>query len=527
MATLNLGRVRIVFKGDFASNNGVTLEFFDAVTYGGSLYLVTANTVVVDDSDTGNRPPTVAGQASFLKITQGVEFLGRWEDDGSGTAAAKSARIYYPNQIVQFGPNTYIAVQEVPADRPDPFTEVYNETGYWTVLAKGFGNYIPNYDGTQTLDPGDIVNYQSSLWLAISTVDPGETPATNSNLFDRLDGRLDAKGQWQSGVIYELSDTVVFHGSTYTVIANSTNNVPVNNDGSVNNDWEILTEGFAFAGEYDFNNQEGYYKNEMLIYAGATYLVLQKTIFGQTPDNSPSYFQLIVPSDAIKESDFTVDGFIVRSNAEITVDQNTYLTQNQNITITGQGAGSGTNSIPLSLTVDAITDQALATDTETTDINTRLFGSVNVGGGVFELRQIDANLLRPDVVTDFEGSDGIERTSSESGGIITLGVNDKIIANLDPVTETNLVPDIAASDEFMIRDTAEEKLYAVSYQQLLNKLNTQIIGGQVDGVTNFRALIDTPTSYSGFGGGYLRVNEAENAIEFAEDDILLQILIFG
>ena len=71
MATLNLGRVRIVFKGDFAANNGVTLEFFDAVTYGGSLYLVTANTVVVDDSDTGNRPPTVAGQASFLKITQG------------------------------------------------------------------------------------------------------------------------------------------------------------------------------------------------------------------------------------------------------------------------------------------------------------------------------------------------------------------------------------------------------------------------------------------------------------------------
>jgi len=136
-------------------------------------------------------------------------------------------------------------------------------------------------------------------------------------------------------------------------------------------------------------------------------------------------------------------------------------------------------------------------------------------------------LLRPDVVTDFEGSDGIERTSSESGGIITLGVNDKIIANLDPVAETNLVPDIAAGDEFMIRDTAEEKLYAVSYQQLLNKLNTQIVGGQVDGVTNFRALIDTPTSYSGFGGGYLRVNEAENAIEFAEDDILLQILIFG
>lgn len=523
MATLNLGRVRIVFKGTYSSNNGQTLEFFDAVTYGGSLYLVTAETVLIDDTDNGNRPPTPTGQLSFLKITEGVQFLGKWDDDGND----KSAIVYYPNQIVQYGPNTFIAINEIPVGRPDPFTENFNNSGYWTVLAKGFGNYVPNYDGTQALDPGDIINYQSSLWLALEQINPGTTPATDTNKFDRLDGRLDAKGQWQSGVIYELSDTVVFHGSTYTVVANSTINKPVNNDGSINSAWEILTEGFSFAGDYDFNNQEGYYKNEMLIYAGATYLVLQKTIFGQTPDNSPSYFQLIVPSDAITESQFSVDGFIVRSNAQITIDQNTYLTQNQNITLTGQGSGSGTTSIPFTLTVDAVTDQIQATALESTDANTRLFGSVDVGGGNFELRQIDANTLRPDVVTDFEGSDGIERTSSDSGGIITLGVNDKIIANLDPVTETNLVPDIAAGDEFMIRDTVEEKLYAVSYQQLLNKLNTQIIGGQVDGVTNFRALIDTPTSYAGFGGGYLRVNEAENAIEFAEDDILLQILIFG
>jgi hypothetical protein len=79
----------------------------------------------------------------------------------------------------------------------------------------------------------------------------------------------------------------------------------------------------------------------------------------------------------------------------------------------------------------------------------------------------------------------------------------------------------------MYRDAANETLQSISYQQLVNKLNTQIVGSNVDGVTNFRALIDTPNSYAGFKGGYLRINQAENAIEFAEDDILLQILIFG
>ena len=72
MATLNLGRVRLNFKGEYSTLNGTDLEFFDAVTHSGSLYVVTATGITtVVDTDSGNRPPSTTGQSS-LKRSQKV-----------------------------------------------------------------------------------------------------------------------------------------------------------------------------------------------------------------------------------------------------------------------------------------------------------------------------------------------------------------------------------------------------------------------------------------------------------------------
>jgi len=523
MATLNLGRVRMVFKGDFESYNGQQLEFFDAVTFAGSLYVVKVETVTVDDSDNGNRPPTPNGQASFLQITEGVSFLGAWSEDQTGL----SDRIYYKNQIVQYGPNTFIALQTVPIGRANPNVDLYTGSGYWEVLAKGFGNYIPNFNSTQDLDPGDIISYDSTVWLAIETVAVGENPSTDPDKFERLDGRLDPKGNWQAGTLYETSDVVVFHGTTYVVIAPSTSNKPVNQTGDINQDWQLLVQGFDWVGEFDPTSYEGYYKGDIVVYDTSTYVVLEKTQFQQNPYNTPTKFQLLLNGDSLQESDFTVDGFLVRKDAVITIDENTYLQENQNINLTGDATGSGKTNIAVTLTVDAVINQSTATESETNALQTTFLGAIETAPNTFELRKFSPELIRADLPNDFTPDGGIERISSETGPFVTLGLNDKIIANLDGTTETNLVPDLDAADQFMYRDAANETLQSISYQQLVNKLNTQIVGSNVDGVTNFRALIDTPNSYAGFKGGYLRINQAENAIEFAEDDILLQILIFG
>jgi len=525
MATLNLGRVRIDFRGDYTSLNGQTLVFFDAVTFAGSLYVVKVAEVVVDDSATGNRPPTANGQNSFLKITEGVEFTGRWDNDGQGT----SNRIYFQNQLVQYGPNTFIALQEIAIGSENPYIEWVNDTGTWAIISKGFGNYIPNYDGSQTLDPGDLINWNGSIWLAIVNVDVNQTPTSHPDYYDRLDTRLDPQGEWQVGTAYETSDAVVYYGSTYVVTSNNpTTTRPVDTaTGQVNQNWELLTEGIVYSGDFD-NRSIGYFKNEIIRYNDATYIVLEKTYFGQNPANTAFKFQLIVPGDALRVSDFTEDGFIKRFNGQLIIDTNTYLQENENITITGEATGSGNTEIPLTLTVSAVTNQSLAAANEITETNTRLFGAIDTGNGNYELRQFDPNTIHPDLFTTFDDTEGIFRIPNEEGPTVTLGVNDKIIANLSAVTETSSnVADIDAADKFMFRKETTQSLLSISYQQLLEKLNTQIIGNQVDGVTNFRALIDTPSTYTGFEGGYVRINDAGNALEFSEDDIMLQVLIYG
>jgi len=523
MATLNLGRVRLNFVGEFADNNGQTLVFFDAVTHAGSLYVVKTASVVVDDSDTGNRPPTTAGATDFLRISSGIEFSGEWEGDSGGD----SARIYYKNEVVRYGPNSFIALQEVPIGRTNPFLEVVNNTGYWKDLVKGFGNYIPGYDGTQNTTAGDIVRWNGNLYLGLAEGDPGKTPTTDPDLFDRIDGGLTVKGLYQSGTVYENREVVTFHGNTYVVVAAlSTSNQPVNQyTGDIDPDWELLTTGFNYVGYYNVLGR--YYPNDVVSFNGGLYACIELAAPGQAPSNVPEKYTEIIPSDVLREGDFQFDGFLKRTDGNFGIDSNTYLTGNESISITGEGSGSGSTSINFSLTVDAITNQTVATESEAGNSNTKIFGAVDVGGGNFELRQIDPSYIHPDLFTDFLTTQGIERATGETGPQVTLGLNEKVISTLSNVTETNNVADIFSGDKFMFRDTISQTLKSVTYQQLLEKINTQITGPNVQGVTNFRALIDTPSSYTGYENGYVRVNSSGNALEFVEDDIFVQILVFG
>lgn len=523
MATLNLGRVRIVFKGDFSDLDGQTLEFYDGVTFAGSLYVLKVNSLVVDDSDTGNRPPTTIGQASFTKVADGLDFAGEWEGDTGGD----SARIYYKNQIVRFGPNSFIALQEVPIGRSDPNTEALYDTGYWEPLAKGFGNYLLNYDGSQSADPGDLLNWQGSLYLAIGNALSGQTPTTNPELFDKIDGRLNFTGPWDEQSSYDFSDVAVFHGSAYVCVAQTTNQPIDIETGDVNQDWELLSEGLYWNGAYDPQKTDGYYRGDIITYGSGIYLAVQKAQIGQNPGNSPGIWVPFVTGGALLETNFVADGFLVKSQGEFTVDTNTYLQENETITITGHGSGSGKTSIPLSLTVQSIIDQTQATIQEGGDTNTRLFGAVDIGGGNFELRKVDPETLRPNVVTDFTGTQGIQRLSAETGPDVTLELNVNAISTLTVMSETNNVANVSPGDQFMIRDYDAGVLKALSYQQLLEKLNTQVVGNQVDGVTTFKALLDTPTDYTGYNNAYVRVNDAGNALEFGEDDILVKVLIYG
>lgn len=287
MAVLNLGRVRLNFKGEYNNLNGLTLEFFDAVTYAGSLYVVTAESLVVDTSITGNRPPSSIGQLSFLKIAEGTEFIGPWT----------ASTVYYKNQIVSFASSSYIALREVPDTRNNPLVEVENDTDYWGEVAKGFGTFQENYTGAEALSVYEIVIWQGSLYVTTAEVSANQTPSTNPELFKVLAPGIGISGDWTAG-FYAFRDSVNFHGKRYIVVnLDGTSNQPLDaTTGLLDADWQILTQGFQFVGDYDDQSTDGYYPGDAFVYNNTVYIVLERLAIGEDPVDSPSKVHILTQS---------------------------------------------------------------------------------------------------------------------------------------------------------------------------------------------------------------------------------------
>lgn len=282
MASLNLGRVRINFKGQYEDFDGQTLLFYDAVTFAGSLYVVKVDSVIVDDSDTGNRPNTTTGSTSFLKISDGVEYKGSWQ----------SGINYYKNQIVFYSSSTYIAVNNVPNNRNNPQAEINANTDYWQYVARSFGVYIDNYDGASALAESNIVSYNGSLYISLASIASTQNPSTNPELFSVLAAGYNQKNTYVLGTSYFYRDVVSFHGISYVVTNQLGTSVqPIDSGtGLLNNDWKILTKGFNWVGNYDPTLVDGYYPGDVISYDNSVYLVIVRATTGENPDNTTGKF---------------------------------------------------------------------------------------------------------------------------------------------------------------------------------------------------------------------------------------------
>lgn len=274
MATLNLGRVRLNFKGEYSALNGTALEFFDAVTFNGSLFVVTATSVTVNDTDTGNRPPTTTGQNSFLRIAQGLDFRNQWDTN----------TIYYKNDLVFYANSSYIALQTVPTSTSSPDVEVSNNTGYWAELAKGFGSYQASYDGATALNAGDIVVYEGNIYRAKVGITVSQNPDNTPASFDIIVPGFNPVGTWAAGT-YKFRQVVEFHGQSFVVTnPNGTSQQPLSSStGLVQSDWKLFVGGFQYTGTYNGTTGDGYYPGDFVDYNNALYAVTTRLPLGTIP----------------------------------------------------------------------------------------------------------------------------------------------------------------------------------------------------------------------------------------------------
>jgi len=337
MATLNLGRVRMHFRGDFDDLNGQTMLFYDAVYFRGSLYVKLTDTPqVANTAEVGGNQPS-RDDANWMLITSGIEYIGEWQ----------ASTLYWKNQIVKMETSSWIALQEVPANRNNPEAEYLAGTGYWEPLAEGIGKYVQGYIGGIELSPNTFVIWEGNLQISNTTVLAGENPTTNPEKFDVAASGFNPEGAWMPATFYEYRDVAVFHGNSYVVVNTSGTTIqPINEaTGVLEADWKLLTNGIQYVGALNELAGIGYYPGDAVAYDGRIWAVQTRAFLGETPDTHPAKFTEMLTatsSSALKISDLSdtnvtgaVDGAILQFNSGVWTATNVVDTSVGTLTLTG------------------------------------------------------------------------------------------------------------------------------------------------------------------------------------------------
>jgi len=179
---LDLGKLRFNFTGDY--NPATVYEFNDVAKYGGSAYVY-----INSAANSGNLPTSTT---YWARMTDGIQFENTYSD----------ATQYQLNDIVIYGPQTYIALQDTVANAPTnatywkPFTEGVGSTGVWVT-------------GT-IYYPGDLVTRGGSQYKCIvqHTAAAEFSTDLDSENWESFVRGVRSRGSWQTSTDYLIDDII-------------------------------------------------------------------------------------------------------------------------------------------------------------------------------------------------------------------------------------------------------------------------------------------------------------------------------
>ncbi len=160
---IDLGKLRFSYNGVF--DNGKLYEVNDVVKYGGSAYVYTNNI-----SASGNVPTNAT---YWAKMVDGVQY----EDDWSASAS------YQVNDVVKYGPQTYIALTDNTNTDPslnanvwDVFTGGMQFVGVWASASLYYPKQVVRLGGStyiaqlrHTSGSSFLVDHQAGKWTPFTS----------------------------------------------------------------------------------------------------------------------------------------------------------------------------------------------------------------------------------------------------------------------------------------------------------------------------------------------------------------------
>jgi hypothetical protein len=264
--------------------------------------------------------------------------LGRLKFKWRGDWATSTA--YLIDDIVKYGGNTYVAIQNftstasIPQFYDGPYTNYWSlhteglffkgdwqaSTFYklndlvkngayqyrcilqhtsagsfaigsnWQVFTEGL-QWEDSYNAGTTYSDGDVVTYGGYTYVYVNnTPTSGQTPTDNS-FWDIVTTGFKPTGTYNFATTYKTGDFVNYGGNSYVANANHSGQYPaVQATGDVNSSyWNLVTTGFKFQGAYVSGTT--YLIGEVVRYEGTSYVQKKDRQAGVTPGTDATVWE--------------------------------------------------------------------------------------------------------------------------------------------------------------------------------------------------------------------------------------------
>jgi len=253
MAEFKLGRIRFVWKGDWASD--FTYYKDDVISFGGKVYIC----VLGHSSSADFFTDLDIIPSKWNLVSDGQSWKGDWQPQTS----------YIYDDIVKYGARLYICkTNHTSAEDSTVFIE--NDLGFWDIFAEGL-DWKGNWSTETNYKLNDFVKYGGSTYVCIETHISSATEADGLEVdldkWQAFNNGFDYKSSWAPFVRYKLNDVVRYGAGLWiNVVAHtSTTNFADNSD-----KFEKFVDGFQYENEWEVQVQ--YQPGDVVQYGGNQYI---------------------------------------------------------------------------------------------------------------------------------------------------------------------------------------------------------------------------------------------------------------
>ena len=272
MAEFKLGRIKFVWKGDWAQSTIYYVD--DVIRYGGRTYICKiGHTAAADFYTDLDVVPT-----RWNQMSDGQDWQGDWSTN----------TFYKENDLVKYGGRVYISNQSHTSAATD-LLGLESDQSKWDIFAEGF-DWKEDWAVSTRYKVNDLVRYGGKTYVCnqhhVSAANITDGLELDQSKWDEFNEGIEYKSDWSSTTRYKINDVVKYGAGLWICVSAHTSGATfVSNEGS----WSQFVEGIEF--ESDWVNTTPYQPGDIVKYGGNLYISRTNHV-GAVPSSSASNWTL-------------------------------------------------------------------------------------------------------------------------------------------------------------------------------------------------------------------------------------------